>query len=90
MAMVKRQMHQGFHSLGQLSNAALAGDLGLGEQRERPVAAKSRMHAGDEIDRLFDPEPRRQHRDIGDETRLLHQRSAIAERFPAQHAELPS
>ena len=64
---------------------------GLRQQRLRAVAAESRVHAGDEIDGLIDPQPGGQHGDIGDETGLAHQRGALAEtvRGPA-HVSWPS
>ena len=55
----------------------------------RPVAAKSRMHAGDEIDGLIDAQPGGQHRDVGDEAGVMHQRGALAQRLATQHLQLP-
>src|SRR6185437_16613994 len=46
----ERQVHLRLHALGQLADAAASGNLGLGEQGGRPVAAKPRVHTGDEID----------------------------------------
>ena len=79
------QVHPGLHALGQFAHAASAGDTGFGQQCRRPVAAKARMDAGDEIDGVVDAQPRRQHRDIGDETRIVHERRAFVKGLAAQH-----
>ena len=54
-----------------------------------PVAAESRMHAGDEVDGLIDPQPAGQHRDVGNEAGIVHERGAFAKRLAAQHVEPP-
>ena len=52
------------------------------------LAIEARMHAGDEVDRLRNLQPARQHRDIGDEAHLFHERVALRARIEPQHLEL--
>ena len=43
--------------------------VGLRQKTFRLRAIESRMHAGDVIEQLRNPDPARQHRDIGNESR---------------------
>src|ERR1022692_4877346 len=81
-------MHLGFHAFGELAYSALAGELRFREQRKRAVSAKTRMHAGDEIDRLVYPQPCGKDGDVCNETGVLHQGGSITERLAPQHLEL--
>ena len=73
------QVHLGLHSFRQFAHAALARDLGFGEQRRGPIAAESRVHSGDEIDRVIDPQPTRKHGDVGNEARVVHELGCVCE-----------
>ncbi len=61
----------------------------LASSAARPVAAKSRMHAGDEVDGLIDPQPCRQHGDVGDEAGVAHERGPLANGSRPEHLQLP-
>src|SRR6185436_20288788 len=45
------------------------------------------VDGGDEIERLRDANPSGQHRDVGDETDLAHERVALVPRVAPEHAE---
>src|SRR3546814_4714952 len=80
------QLHD--HALGQLLHPRIGFDLGV---RQRGLAfgtVKTRMHPLDKIDGLRHPYPARQHRHVGNETHLLHQRVAMGPRVQAEHTEL--
>src|SRR5437588_595597 len=51
---------------------------------------EARVHAVDEIERLPDPQPARQHRHVGDEAHLAHQLIALRARIEPEHGELPA
>ena len=46
------------------------------------------MHAGDELDRLADADPARQHGHVGDEADVLHQFVALGARVEAEHPQI--
>ena len=45
------------------------------------------MHAGDIIERLRNPQPARQHGDIGDETHVAHELIALGPRVASEHPQ---
>jgi hypothetical protein len=59
------KVHLGLHSLRQFPHPVLERDPALRQERERPLAAEPRVDAVDQIDGLIDPQPLRQHGDIG-------------------------
>ena len=59
-------------------------DVGLGEEFLGALAIEARMHAGDEVQRLRDLQPARQHRHVGDETHFVHERVALGARDRAR------
>ena len=81
-------MQLGDHALGELAHAARALDAGLRQQRLGLGAVEAGMDAGHIVDGLADPHPARQHRDIGDEADVAHERIALAPRVAAEHREL--
>ncbi len=53
------QLHD--HALGQLAHTLSRFDLGAREEGEAFLARETRMHAADEVDRVADAQPARQH-----------------------------
>ena len=64
---------------------ARALDLGLRQKTFRLRAIESRMHAGDIIEQLRNPDPARQHGDIGNERDIAHELIARAPRVASEH-----
>ncbi len=62
-------------------------DIGPGQEAFGLGAVEVRVYAFDVFQRLADLQPARQHRHIGDEGDLLHQRLALAARVEAQDRE---
>ena len=57
----------------------------------RSSSARERRNSDgplDEVDRLPDAQPGGEHRDVGDEARLAHERRPVAERLTTEHAKL--
>src|SRR5258708_36269082 len=70
-------MQLGHHAFGQFSDLDGTADVGFRKKTFRFRAVKSRMHAGDVIERLGNSDPSRQHRDIGNEADVAHQLLAL-------------
>ena len=62
-------------------------DVGLGEKTFRLRAIESRMHAGDVVERLRNPDPARQHGDIGDEADIAHELIALGPGIASEHPQ---
>jgi hypothetical protein len=88
MAMVSARCTMGLHALGQFADAALAGDLGLREQRERASRRNRGCTPATKSIAWSHAQPGRQHRDVRDEAGLMHEQGALAERLAAEHLQL--
>ena len=64
-------------------------DGGLRQKTFRLGAIESRMHAGDIVERLRNPDPARQHGDVGDEADIAHELIALVPRVAPQHPQFP-
>ena len=84
----QRQVQLRDHALGELAHATVLADVGLGEKFFGALAIEARVDAGDEIQRLRDFQPARQHRDVCDEAHLVHELVALGARIAAEHLEL--
>ncbi len=84
----ERQMELGDHALGQLAHLARLLDLGPGQQRFGARAVEFGMHALDIVDGVAHPHPARQHRHVGDEADIAHQRVARGPGIEPEDAEL--
>ncbi len=62
-------------------------DGGLRQKTFRLRAIESRMHAGDVVERLRNPHPARQHRDIGDEGDVAHELLALGPGVAPEHPQ---
>ena len=76
------------HALGELAHAAARADVRLAQEVFGARAVEARMHAGDEVERLADAQPPRQHGHVRDEAHIAHQLVALRARVPAEHLEL--
>src|SRR3546814_9423125 len=74
-------------ALGQLAHALARLELGIGEEAFAAGAVEARVHAGDEVDGFADPDPARQHGDVGDEADIVHQLVALGARVAARSEE---
>jgi hypothetical protein len=63
-------------------------DGGLRKKTFRLHPIESWMHAGDVIKRLRNPQPTRQHCDVGNEADISHQQIALRPRVASQHLQL--
>ena len=84
----QRQVQLRDHALGELADAAVLLDVGAGEEFLGALAIEARVHAGDEVHRLRNLDPARQHRHVGDETHFVHEGVALRARIEAEHLEL--
>src|SRR4029077_18498386 len=78
------------HALGELAHAALHVNLGALQKALRDAAIEARMHALAERQSLPDTHPARQHRDVGHEAHLAHQRVALPARVEPEYVQLPA
>ena len=83
----EREMQLRDHAFRQLPHLARALDLGPGQETLRLRAIEARMHPGDIIEQLRDPDPARQNRDIGDERDFAHQFIALRPRVAPEHLQ---
>src|ERR1700730_3045689 len=80
-------MELGHHALRQLPDLARPLYGGLRQKTFRLRAIKSRMHAGDVVERLRNAHPARQHRNIGNEADVAHELIALVPRVPPEHPQ---
>src|SRR5690606_27870053 len=73
---------------GQLADLHLRLELGAFEEALAAGAVEAGVDPGDELDRLGDTDPARQHGDVGDEAHVAHQLVAFGARVAADHAHL--
>ena len=85
----QREMQLRHHSFRQLPHFARAFDRRLGQKTFRLRAIESRMHAGDVVEQLRNPDPARQHRDIGDERNIAHEVFARVPRIATKDRQFP-
>src|ERR1700751_3260071 len=76
------------HALRQFPHFAGALDGCLGEKAFRLGAIESRVHALDVVERLRNPQPARQHGDIGDKTDIPHELIAFFPGIAPQYLQL--
>ena len=82
------EVQLGHHALRQFPDPAGAPDGGLRKKSFRLDAIESRMHAGDIIKNLRDPDPAWQHGDIGNETDIAHELVALSPGVTSEHLQL--
>ena len=63
-------------------------DGGLRQEALRLGAVEPRVHAGDVVERLRDPDPARQHGDVGDEADVAHEPIALGPGVAPEHLQL--
>ncbi len=81
------EVQLGHHALRQFPDLAGAPDGGLREKTFRLRAIESRMHAGDVVERLRNPDPARQHGDIGNEADIAHELIALGPGIASEHLQ---
>src|SRR5579864_2567764 len=82
------QMQLYHHALRQLAHPARPSDRRLRKKAFGLRAIESRMYARHIVERLGDPHPARQYRDVGDEADIAHQLVALAPGITPEHLEL--
>src|ERR1700686_2890490 len=82
------EVQLGHHALRQFPDLAAVTDVGFGEKNFRLRAIESRMDAGNVVESLRNPDPPRQHRNIGNEAHVAHELITFGPRIASQHPQL--
>ena len=81
-------MELGYHAFRQLPDLAGVFDGGLCQKTFRLRAIEPRMHAGDVIEQLRNPDPPWQHGDISNERDFAHKFFARGPGIASEHGQL--
>src|SRR5262249_13148803 len=82
------EMQLGHHAFGELAHAAAHLDIGLSQEVRRARPIEPGMYATDEVERLADAQPARQHRNVRNETDVLHELIPLGTRIASEDAQL--
>src|ERR1700681_3567166 len=82
------EMQLRHHALRQFPDLAGTPDGGLRKKAFRLRAVESRMHAREVVESLPNPDPARQHGEIGNETGIAHELFALRPGVSSEHPQL--
>src|SRR6516165_5548661 len=83
----EREVQLRYHAFRQFPDLAVALDRGLPKKTLRLRAVESRMHSGEVVECLRNPDPACQHGDVSDEANIAHQLIALDPRVASDYLQ---